>query len=67
MLVSTVFFVGQGLALAENLKCNLHIKANGENDHHIIEGVFKAFSRALKCAVKTDDHNHRMASSKGCL
>ncbi|MBQ3174740.1 MAG: histidinol-phosphate transaminase [Bacteroidales bacterium] len=54
-------------SLAENLKCNLHIKANGENNHHIIEGVFKAFARALKCAVRKDEFSYGVASSKGVL
>ncbi|MBE6229940.1 MAG: histidinol-phosphate transaminase [Bacteroidales bacterium] len=54
-------------SLAENLKCNLHVKAKGENDHHIIEGVFKAFARALKCAVRKDEFSYGVASSKGVL
>lgn len=54
-------------SLSENLKCNLHIKASGKNDHHIIEGVFKAFARALKCAVRKDERNFSVASSKGVL
>ena len=54
-------------SLAENLKCNIHIKANGENDHHIIEGIFKAFARALKQAVKVYADGMEPASSKGCL
>ena len=54
-------------SLSENLKCNLHIKANGENDHHIIEGIFKAFARAIKCAVRKDEFAYGIASSKGVL
>ena len=34
-------------SLCEAMHCNLHIKAEGENNHHLIEGVFKAFARAL--------------------
>lgn len=52
-------------SFAQNLKCNLHIKAKGENDHHIIEGVFKAFARALKCAIREDRKNAGIPSSKG--
>ena len=54
-------------SFAQNLKCNLHIKADGENDHHIIEGVFKAFARAMKCAVREDRQNAGIPSSKGKL
>lgn len=49
------------------MKCNLHISARGENNHHIIEGVFKAFARALKMAVKKDKFNYELPSSKGIL
>lgn len=52
-------------SLCEHLKCNLHIEAKGENDHHIIEGVFKAFAHSLKCAIKKNNNN--LISSKGIL
>ena len=52
-------------SLSEHLKCNLHIKARGDNDHHIIEGIFKAFARALKQAINTN--NTFTPSSKGIL
>jgi imidazoleglycerol-phosphate dehydratase/histidinol-phosphatase len=39
-------------SLSDNLKCNLNIKADGNNDHHKIEAIFKAFARAMKNAVK---------------
>lgn len=51
--------------IAQNLKCNLHITAKGDNDHHIVEGVFKGFARALKQAIKEEDNI--INSSKGCL
>ncbi len=54
-------------SFAENARCNLHIKASGENDHHIIEGVFKAFARALKCAIRKDQYGYGIASSKGSI
>ncbi len=54
-------------SLAHNLKCNLHIKAQGENDHHIIEGIFKAFARAIKSAARKDELSYGVASSKGLL
>lgn len=47
---------------------NLHINvAYGENDHHIIESVFKAFGRALEQAVSIDDRTSGVPSSKGVL
>lgn len=45
--------------------CNLHISAKGENDHHIIEGVFKAVARACKQAVKRTSDD--LPSTKGVL
>lgn len=54
-------------SLSEHLKCNLHIKACGQNDHHVIEGVFKAFARALKQAVTRIPDSHDVPSSKGWL
>lgn len=54
-------------SISEHLKCNLHIKASGKNDHHVIEGVFKAFARALKCAVRQDQSGFGIPSSKGTL
>lgn len=39
-------------SFSDNAKCNLNIKADGENDHHIIESVFKSFARAFRMAIK---------------
>lgn len=47
-------------------KCNLNMKADGLNEHHKIEALFKAFARALKTAVKMSD-NYNMPSTKGKL
>ncbi|MDE6791809.1 MAG: bifunctional histidinol-phosphatase/imidazoleglycerol-phosphate dehydratase HisB [Muribaculaceae bacterium] len=49
------------------LKCNLHIEAKGDNNHHLIEGVFKAFARALRMAVRRDPFSYELPSSKGML
>ena len=49
------------------MRCNLHIEAQGENNHHLIEGVFKAFARALKMAVRRDVFSYSLPSSKGVL
>jgi len=47
--------------------CNLNIKAEGCNEHHKIEGIFKALARSLKMAVKKDIYNLELPSSKGVL
>lgn len=49
------------------MRCNLHISAKGENNHHLIEGVFKAFARALKSAVARNPFSYNLPSSKGIL
>ena len=54
-------------SLSEHLNCNLHIKATGENDHHTVEGIFKAFARALKSSVKQEQQGGVIPSSKGWL
>lgn len=48
-------------------KTNLNIQAEGENEHHKIEGIFKALARALKMAVKRDPFNFQLPSTKGVL
>ncbi len=48
-------------------KCNLHIEARGENDHHKAEAVFKAFARALRMAVAKTPFPYELPSSKGML
>ena len=54
-------------SLCVAMRCNLHIEARGENNHHLIEGVFKAFARALKMAVRRDVFKYDLPSSKGML
>jgi imidazoleglycerol-phosphate dehydratase/histidinol-phosphatase len=53
-------------SFSDNAKCNLNIRADGSNDHHKIEAIFKAFARALKSAVKQTD-NFNLPSTKGKL
>ncbi|HTN21132.1 MAG TPA: bifunctional histidinol-phosphatase/imidazoleglycerol-phosphate dehydratase HisB [Pelobium sp.] len=48
-------------------KSNLNIKVEGENEHHKIEAIFKAFAKAIKMAVKRDINNMRLPSTKGLL
>ena len=57
------FFRSLGAAMS----CNLHVSAKGENDHHIAEGIFKAFARALKMAVRREQFSYSLPSSKGVL
>ena len=54
-------------SLSDAAKMNLNIKAEGENEHHKAEGIFKALARAIKMAVKRDIHNHELPSTKGVL
>ena len=48
-------------------KCNLNIKAEGENEHHKIESIFKAFAKAIKMAIKRDAEKLVLPSTKGVL
>lgn len=53
-------------SFTDGAKCNLNIKCEGENEHHKIESIFKAFARTLKLAVKKDGSN-AIPSTKGIL
>ena len=53
-------------SLAETLGANIHIQAKGSNDHHIVEGIFKAFARALRQAIKLQN-DFELPSTKGIL
>ena len=54
-------------SLSDAAKMNLNIKAAGQNEHHKIEGIFKALARAIKMAVKRDIYHFEVPSSKGSL
>jgi imidazoleglycerol-phosphate dehydratase/histidinol-phosphatase len=54
-------------SFSDAAKCNLNIKAEGENEHHKIEAIFKAFAKAIKMAVKIEPGNKRLPSTKGIL
>jgi len=54
-------------SFSEASKCNLNIKAEGTNEHHKIETIFKAFARAIKQAVRIDTSNMKIPSTKGIL
>lgn len=54
-------------SLSDAAAMNLNIKAEGKNEHHKIEGIFKAFARAVKVAVERDVRHLVLPSSKGTL
>ena len=54
-------------SLCAAMRCNLHISARGDNNHHLIEGVFKAFARSLRAAIHRQPFNYDLPSSKGVL
>jgi imidazoleglycerol-phosphate dehydratase/histidinol-phosphatase len=54
-------------SFSDAAKCNLNIKAEGQNEHHKIEAIFKAFAKAIKMAVKRDVNNMVLPSTKGML
>ena len=54
-------------SLSDAARMNLSIKAEGQNEHHKIEGIFKALARALKMAVHRDIYHYQLPSTKGTL
>ena len=54
-------------SFSDAAKCNLNIKAEGENEHHKIEAIFKAFAKAIKMAIKRDPDKMVLPSTKGVL
>ena len=54
-------------SLSDAAAMNLNVQARGDNEHHKIEAIFKAFARALKQAVRRDISNYTLPSSKGLL
>ena len=54
-------------SLSDAARMNLNIKAEGENEHHKIEGIFKALARSLRMAVKRDIYHYELPSTKGML
>lgn len=65
--VPTEMFYHFFKSFTDSARCNLHIKAEGENEHHKIESVFKAFAKAVKMAVNRSDLNFNLPSTKGSL
>ncbi len=54
-------------SLSDSARMNLNVKAEGTNEHHKIEGIFKAFARSLRMAVKRDIQHFELPSTKGTL
>ena len=54
-------------SFTDGAKANLNIKVEGENEHHKIEAIFKAFAKALKAAIKRDAEKMILPSTKGML
>lgn len=54
-------------SLADSARMNLNICAEGKNEHHKIEGIFKAFARAIKMAIRRDIFHYELPSTKGSL
>ena len=54
-------------SLSDAAKMNLNIKAEGENEHHKLEGIFKALAKSIKMAVKRDIYQYELPSTKGML
>ena len=54
-------------SLSDAARMNLNIKAEGQNEHHKIEGIFKALARSLKMAVRRDIYHFELPSTKGML
>ncbi len=65
--VPTEMFLHFFKSLSDAAKMNLNIKAEGTNEHHKIEGIFKAFARSLRMAVKRDIYHFDLPSTKGML
>ncbi|HVY73672.1 MAG TPA: bifunctional histidinol-phosphatase/imidazoleglycerol-phosphate dehydratase HisB [Puia sp.] len=54
-------------SFSDAAKCNLNIECHGENEHHKIEAIFKAFARAIRMAVKRDPLSNYLPTTKGAL
>lgn len=54
-------------SLSDAARMNLYIHAEGTNEHHKIEGIFKALARALRQAIRRDIYNYQLPSTKGML
>jgi len=54
-------------SFSDAARCNLNMECHGENEHHKIEAIFKAFAKAIRMAVKRDPMSNYLPSTKGVL
>jgi imidazoleglycerol-phosphate dehydratase/histidinol-phosphatase len=65
--VPTEMFYHFFKSFSDAARCNLNIECRGDNEHHKIEAIFKAFAKAVKMAVKRDASSNQLPSTKGIL
>lgn len=65
--VPTEMFFHFFKSLSDTALMNLNIKAEGDNEHHKIEGIFKAFARSIRMAIRKDPFQDSLPSTKGVL
>ena len=65
--VPTEMFFHFFKSLSDAARCNLNIRCDGQNEHHKIEAIFKAFAKALKMSVRRDPENRDLPSTKGII
>lgn len=54
-------------SFSDAARCNLNIECHGDNEHHKIEAIFKAFAKAIRMAIKKDPFSNYLPSTKGVL
>lgn len=65
--VPTEMFYHFFKSFSDAAKCNLNIKAEGDNEHHKIESIFKAFAKSIKMAVAVNENSDALPTTKGIL
>lgn len=65
--VPTEMFLHFFKSLSDAAAMNLYISAHGDNEHHKIEGIFKALARSIRAALRRDVFHYRLPSTKGLL
>ena len=65
--VPTEMFFHFFKSFSDSSKCNLNVKAEGTNEHHKIEAIFKAFAKTIRMAVRKDENNNQLPTTKGTL
>lgn len=65
--VPTEMFYHFFKSFSDAAKCNLNIKAEGDNEHHKIESIFKAFAKSIKMAVAVNENSDALPTTKGVL